>query len=604
MGTPLRVLIVEDSEDDAILILRELKRGFFEPTYERVDTAQAMGAALDNKTWDLIICDCIMPHFTGLDALKLVKQKNIAAPFIMISGKVGEDVAASMMKAGAVDFILKENLFRLTTIIDRELKDAESRRLRKLAEQKMVESEEKFRSLAESSPNMIFINKNGKVVYVNKTAEELLGYSKGEFYSPSFDLMAIIAPEYRDKIKENLAKHFKGEDIPPYDYALIARGGKRIEAEIATKVIKYEEGIAILGVVTDVTFRKRAENALRENQLLLRSVIDNIPLDIFALGKDGKYFLQNNTCLKSWGDVIGKKPEDVTHDQATLAIWQRNNESAFAGKEVREDTSSLVMGQKKYLHNIITPLRDNGEIIGVLGINIDITRQKELEQTKDGFVNMVSHELQTPVAIVRECISQVVEGMHDGLNPKQKEVLGTALKSLDRLSRLVRDTLNISRIESGKMALKKERFDMGALIKEVTGSFRLSVLEKGLGLKETLPQNKIEILADRDKITEILTNLIGNAVKFTDKGSVDVTLADGPQQIEVAVSDSGTGISREDMGKLFHKFEQFGKAAAEGKGTGLGLVITRSLIELHGGKITVGSEPGKGSKFSFTLPKQ
>ena len=127
MNTPLRVLIVEDSEDDACLLVRELRRGGYEPTYERVETADAMTAALREQTWDMVISDYVMPQFSGPSALKLVQEQGIDRPFIMVSGKTGEDIAVAAMKAGAHDYIMKDRLTRLVPAIERELRDAETR---------------------------------------------------------------------------------------------------------------------------------------------------------------------------------------------------------------------------------------------------------------------------------------------------------------------------------------------------------------------------------------------------------------------------------------------------------------------------------------------
>ena len=145
MEKSLRVLLVEDSEHDARLLLYELQREGYEPLYERVETGEAMANALDRQEWDLIIADYVMPHFSGLDALKLVQDKGLDIPFIVVSGKIGEDVAVEAMRAGAHDYILKDNLTRLNLAIGRELREAVVRRERRQAERALEESEERFR---------------------------------------------------------------------------------------------------------------------------------------------------------------------------------------------------------------------------------------------------------------------------------------------------------------------------------------------------------------------------------------------------------------------------------------------------------------------------
>src|ERR671939_1135572 len=151
MGMPLRVLLVEDSEDDALLLVRMLRRGGYDPVWERVDSPAAMEAALDGGSWDLIISDHSMPGFSSLAALGLLRRKGfVDLPFIIVSGRIGEDAAVSAMKAGAHDYLMKDNLVRLNSAIERELREAEVRRERRRAEQERRKAEEKYRSIFEN----------------------------------------------------------------------------------------------------------------------------------------------------------------------------------------------------------------------------------------------------------------------------------------------------------------------------------------------------------------------------------------------------------------------------------------------------------------------
>ena len=175
MGEPLRLLLVEDSEDDAALLLRELRRGGYDPHCERVDTAGDMEAALDERTWDLVIADHSMPAFSSSAALELLRGKGfVDVPFIIVSGQIGEDAAVAAMKAGAHDYIMKNNLTRLNSAIERELREAESRRERRRAEEALRVSETRFRLMIEQSPLSIQIfSPDGRTVRVNRAWERL-----------------------------------------------------------------------------------------------------------------------------------------------------------------------------------------------------------------------------------------------------------------------------------------------------------------------------------------------------------------------------------------------------------------------------------------------
>lgn len=182
MSTPLHALIVEDSEDDSRLLLRELRRGNYDVTYRRLDTADALRDALAGDTWDVIFCDFSFPRLTGLEALEIVRQSGVDTPFIFVSGKMGEDVAVEAMKSGAHDYVMKNNFARLVPAVERELRDAVERKQRRLAEEAMRVSEFKYRHLFESMSEAAFLieEKSGRVIDVNRQAELLLGRERSE----------------------------------------------------------------------------------------------------------------------------------------------------------------------------------------------------------------------------------------------------------------------------------------------------------------------------------------------------------------------------------------------------------------------------------------
>lgn len=221
------------------------------------------------------------------------------------------------------------------------------------------------------------------------------------------------------------------------------------------------------------------------------------------------------------------------------------------------------------------------------------------------FVSLVSHELRAPLSITKEGVNLVLDKVLGKTNQKQQQVLKTARKNIDRLDQILTNMLDISRIEAGKIILKKQWMDLADAVKQITAAFAERIQEKNLELKVLTPREKIELYADKKRTHQVLMNLVGNAIKFTEKGSVSITIIDKENEIECSVSDTGVGISKEDLPKVFGKFQQLGWAPGGGeKGMGLELVITKAIVELHNGRIQVESRLGKGSCFTFNLPKE
>jgi signal transduction histidine kinase len=193
--------------------------------------------------------------------------------------------------------------------------------------------------------------------------------------------------------------------------------------------------------------------------------------------------------------------------------------------------------------------------------------------------------------------------MFGEVNEEQQKYLNMSLNNIASLKRLIDNMLDLAKIKKGKLELFKEKIDLSALIKEIAFDFSQKIKEKGLEIKIDLPPQPLEVLADKDKITEVLINLIGNAYKFTAKGFIEISARENDGSIECTIADSGVGISPKDLTYLFSDFYQIGRwEGHQEKGTGLGLVISKSIIDLHQGTIHAESKEGTGTKFTFTLP--
>ena len=260
MSVPLQILIVEDSENDALLLLRELRRGGYEPDNERVDTAADMEAALEKRDWDLVISDHSMPSFSSSAALEILQRKGLDLPFIIVSGQIGEDAAVAAMRAGAHDYIMKDNLARLNTAIERELREAEVRRERRQAE-------EKYRSIFENAVEGIFqTTADGRFLTANPALARMYGYGSPEELLTTvsnIEDQLYVDPERRAEFNRVVQEH---DVVSGFEIQIYRKDESVMWASVSARAVRDTSGelLGYEGTVEDITERKRAEEALRE----------------------------------------------------------------------------------------------------------------------------------------------------------------------------------------------------------------------------------------------------------------------------------------------------------------------------------------------------
>jgi PAS domain S-box-containing protein len=274
MGIPLRILIIEDSEDDALFVVRVLQKGGYDLEYERVETADAMGEALERGTWDIIISDYNMPHFSGYAALELYKERGFDIPFIIVSGVIGEEIAVSAMVSGAHDYVMKHNLPRLIPAIQRELRDAESRRGRKQAAEELYRTNELLTSIVENIPNMIFLKdaKDLRFVRFNRAGEDLLGYSREDLLGKNdYDFFPKEQADFFTKNDREVLFGKKVVDIPEENLQTRNNGVRTLHTQKVPILGVKGEPAYLLGISADITAHKRAEENLKKTAEKLRN---------------------------------------------------------------------------------------------------------------------------------------------------------------------------------------------------------------------------------------------------------------------------------------------------------------------------------------------
>ena len=491
--------------------------------------------------------------------------------------------------------------------------------------EKIEVSQKHLQTLIDNIPNPVFYkDTQGKYLGCNFAFAQFFGLTKEVVIGRTvFDINPHAPAEMNARVDKELFSQPNG-GFKIYETEILdAQGIKHVMLLNKSTYPGPDGKIAgLVGVMQDITERKRISDKLDRAAQEWQRTFDSIADLVFIQDTDFTILKANKACLEALKlkpeEMIGKKCFEVLHHQDHPWVNCPFDQTRLDQKIHIEEVDDPGLGAVLLVST--SPIfKENGEFAGSIHIAKDITqikkyqndleqKNKELEkldQLKNDFVSIVSHELRTPLSITKEGISLVLDGVTGSINAKQSKILTTSKNNIDRLARIINSLLDISKIESGRVELKKKIVDFKALINNVFVAFENKAKEKGLELRLNLPKDQgLDLYIDEDRIIQVFTNLIGNSIKFTEKGHIDVSMAQKENEVEFTVSDTGIGISVEDLPKVFNKFLQFGRTPGAGeKGTGLGLSIAKGLIELHRGKIRVESELGRGSRFIFTLPK-
>mgnify|MGYP001256205936 CR=1 FL=1 len=380
--------------------------------------------------------------------------------------------------------------------------------------------------------------------------------------------------------------------------------------------------------ITKKTPTKKLDNKLK----LLTELINNIPDVIYIKDRKGKLLLVNKAHAKGLGlspeKVKGKTDFDFFPKARAKIMAKDDNHVLKTGKPIIDliERGTRADGVDNYVSTTKIPWRDKaGKTIGLMGITRDITARmnllrlrdekeqiikrlkilEEMTKMKSEFLSVVSHELNTPLIIVQEAISLVIDGVVGTLTKRQKELLFKATSNLERLKRMIDDLLDFSRLEKHKLTLHYSLVNFNELLFGSSEFFAKWAKEKNIKLQYKLAPKQINIFIDPERVSQVVSNLINNAIKYTEQnGQIRVEVDVLEDKVRVAIIDSGIGIAKSDLAKLFKKFSQVTASGGfRRKGVGLGLSISKELIEKHGGEIWVESKVGVGSKFYFTLPR-
>ena len=748
MTQTYRVLLVEDESLDAELNIREIKKVLPSCIFQVVDNRNGYMDLLKNFVPDIIISDYNMPSFDGLSALKIAQKVCPLTPFIMVTGSINEDTAVECMKAGALDYVLKDSLKRLGSSVLNALEQRKIRKERIEAIETIKLNEAKYRYMFHHNPQPMWIYDLETLAFleVNEAAINHYGYSAEEFYSMN---LKDIRPESGIKHLLSVVSEINSQMMKVNEAIHQKKNGELIIVEIVSHSIIFNQRNARHVLVTDITERKAAKERLLREQKLLRTLIDNLPATIYVKDEECRKIIANRADLdvigvKSEEEVIGKTDLDTFNNEIGQRGFADDKKIIETGEAVlnREEDFYDSKGIQRWLLTSKIPLTDeNGKITGLVGIGRDITEQKQaqekilklskgIEQSpasieitdingiieyinprftqttgyaeaevigkharilksgampeeiyrdlwrtissgevwkreiinkrKDGtlfwesvtitsikndkniitnyiavkedittrkqmeaeliqakekaeesdrlksaFLANMSHEIRTPLNSIIG-FSELL-GDPDFDKEQKEEFIRTIVDNGNNLLVIISDIMDFSMLEARQIKIRPENISSKKLVTDLFNDYRQKASQKGIEfrLDGTSEVHDIWIESDIYRIKQIFNNLIGNALKFTEKGHIEIGFKEKNEMVEFHVKDSGIGIAPEYHKAIFDRFRQVDTAKTRKYGgNGLGLAITKNLVELLGGKIWLESEPGKYSHFFFTIPKK
>jgi PAS domain S-box-containing protein len=625
---PVRILVAGSESANAKLSQALLAESPLAVSELRVAESLACAqAALDTDEYDVLLLHLDLPDSHGLDTLVGLATKYPRVATVVIAGQYSEDFGLEAIANGAQEYLVK-GTYDKRALIKSILYAIE----RKNAELELLLAEEKYRTIFENSAVGITVaNEQGRLVSWNEFTEHLLGMARDDLYLTPVKSLYPVGEWERirscDIRQKGMQHHFETR--------MVQKSGRLIDIDISLSALKNSRGktIGSIGVIADITERKRIYEILDRKQKNLQAMFDAAPVGMLLVDENMIVRRVNSAISRMLrreyaqiinrriGDALGCVNSDSSskgcgYDCSSTDCLLRNTLGNVleTGGSVREleIKAELRIGDddvSPWLHISAEPVTIDGYKRVVVAVN-DITERKQAEERlretmelKSQFISTVSHELRTPLACMKEAIAIVLDGAAGTTNAKQKHFLDIAKRNIERLGALIDNVLDFQQVDAGKMQLDMQLNDIGEIVKDACNTMASLAGRKGIDLTTEVGDDLPEVRFDGDKIIQVLTNLISNAVKFTPEGGkVCVCARRRGEELAISVADTGMGIPKEALGKVFERFYRVERPGRHVSGTGLGLAIVHRIMMMHGGRIEVESDLDRGSTFTVFLP--
>ena len=603
---------------------------------------------------DIVITSHDLGDASWRSVLEHVRARESRAPIIVVGPGISELAAVGVITEGAAECLCGGggSLVRLPIAVARAAEQLKREREQFRTEERLRESVDTLQAVINASPVAIIgMDPNGVLELWNAGAEKMFGWRSEEVLGKP---IPTIPPDRQQEFHQLLDSQLHGSGQTGYETVRVSKDGRLLPVSLWTAPLRDAEGRikGKLSVIVDITEREnlmsraqaaRAEAVASER---FRNLLEIAPDPILEVDGEGKIVLSNNEAEKLFGwtrdELIGRPVEDLiperyrgTHfrnrDHYAAHPVRRPMGTGLDLYAVRKDGSEFAVdinlspvsgpakGHVMCIIRDVSERRATEDQIRTLNQNLERRttelaaanrelelRNREVERAnrlKSEFLASMSHELRTPLHAIIGFSELLAEQSAGQLNDKQRRFTTHILQGAQHLLELINDILDLSKIEAGRLELRSEEFRMNTAVAEVLSNIRPLGTAKQITVQNLVP-DEITLYADRVRFKEILFNLLSNAIKFTPpSGTVSIAAKPLKGFAEVVVGDTGIGIPKEEQEAIFTTFHQVGSTTkGVREGTGLGLAITKRLVEHHGGRIWVDSEPGQGSRFFFTLP--
>jgi len=614
MNGEIRVLQIDDDEIDVRLVKRALAKSTKSAKFV-VESASCLADGLNllkTNHYDVLLLDLGLPDSNGIETVQSASKVNPNIPIVVLTGLENEETGLEAIKNGASDYLVKGPAME-TSLVRTALYAIE----RKKVAEKLYESQQMLRLVMNSIPQAIFW-KDQNLVYLGCNAvfakhaglaspQDVVGKTNADIPWRKEDTELYNKCD-REVIENNTGKYHISEPQLQAD-------GKQAWLDANKVPLHDSEGnvVGVLGIYEDVTERRQSERSLKIAEERYRTIFENSAVAIMMADDQEKLISWN----KFTEQMLGMTKDDLHLKPVRLLYpddaWDKIRTHEVRQKGVQHHLETQMLKKDGEIIEVdvsLSVLKDpEGRITGSIGVIRDITERKEADKKikeamdlKSQFISTVSHELRTPLTIIKEDIALIMDGAAGRIKSKQREILEIAQRNIDRLARLINDVLDFQKLQSGRAKFNMQDNLINSVIENVYNTMAGTVSKKGIELRLALDNALPKVTFDNDKMIQVLTNLVSNAMKFTDKGSITIASRRIENSIRVSVIDTGCGMKQEDLPKLFQQFQQLGSGNRKTGGTGLGLAISKDIVEKHGGRIWVESEFGKGTTMHFLLP--